>query len=834
VEDRVREAERRTEGLENGLEGLRAEALRAERAQLRLDGSRDRDADRRRAVSRLKGELDKVAVAVGRVESELDGLERAHSARKEELADLEGATERGRADLTSAAARRAKAAESLEAGRARRGRVTASRLDEEGALGEGELGRLAEVRERLPSFSPDRMRGRSAALLGRLGELREASRRLGTELDRRGGILSALIGQAEAEVRALRVSNGEGPGRRLYEVVRALPGYEAAVEAALGHLAGGVLAENLGEGIKYLTGDSPAERVVVRLDAEGVPESRSPPGKPLFECVEVLDDSYGGAVARLLGGIYVLEESHVGAAPNNGYVAVTREGIRFTRTSASRRTVEGRFVREARLAREQTHLHELKNRFGEDLYDLRETTRSATRRLEGLASNAEALDARVARADRIARLLAAEADRRARRAVRAHELRTQAEAELEEIEAKVRVAGEELRAASEAEDEAERTLAAAVRAVEPAYVAAREAAGRVARARAALEDGRGRAREISRRLNRLEGANPVGEGARLMNLARRATDVGRCLDGAVRERLGAARGKRSEATGRRHAVAERRAALAGEAGELALGLARVRSGAEALRGELGRAEEVVSGAEVEIFEEWGATLEAAREESERLPETADDERERARLARRLKGFGDVNLLAISQEGALRGRHEFVAAQRADAEAAAGELSAMIEGIDAEIAARFEATFREVRRSFAAIVPRMMEGASGELELSEEGVEIGLRLRRRGWRPLRVLSGGERALLALSFLFGIFLGQREDGPAAFCVLDEAEAALDDINLTRFLSVVDSYRADGQFLLVTHQKRTMAAADVLYGVTPDATGATTVVSKRLTGD
>jgi chromosome segregation protein len=67
-----------------------------------------------------------------------------------------------------------------------------------------------------------------------------------------------------------------------------------------------------------------------------------------------------------------------------------------------------------------------------------------------------------------------------------------------------------------------------------------------------------------------------------------------------------------------------------------------------------------------------------------------------------------------------------------------------------------------------------------------------------------------------------------------MLDEAEAALDDINLARFLAVVDSYRADGQFLLVTHQKRTMASADVLYGVTPDASGATVVVSKRLTGE
>jgi chromosome segregation protein len=159
-------------------------------------------------------------------------------------------------------------------------------------------------------------------------------------------------------------------------------------------------------------------------------------------------------------------------------------------------------------------------------------------------------------------------------------------------------------------------------------------------------------------------------------------------------------------------------------------------------------------------------------------------------------------------------------------------------VDGEIESRFAATVREVRRTFREIVPRMLEGAEGELELSEEGVEVGLKLRGRGWRPLRVLSGGERSLLALSFLFSIFLGRfgvsSGDRAEVFCMLDEAEAALDDINLARFLAVVDSYRAHGQFLLVTHQKRTMAAADVLYGVTPDASGATVVVSKRLTGD
>jgi chromosome segregation protein len=198
----------------------------------------------------------------------------------------------------------------------------------------------------------------------------------------------------------------------------------------------------------------------------------------------------------------------------------------------------------------------------------------------------------------------------------------------------------------------------------------------------------------------------------------------------------------------------------------------------------------------------------------------------------------VNLLALSQEGELRERHEFVASQRADAEAAAGELEDMIREIDAEIEFRFGEMFSRVQKAFGDLVPRMMEGSAGELSLSEDGVEVGIRLGRRGHRPLSVLSGGERSLLALSFLFAIFLsrtGNESAGDAgAFCILDEAEAALDDLNLARFLAVVDSYRSSGQFLLVTHQKRTMAAADVLYGVTQDASGATAVVSKRLSGE
>ena len=204
------------------------------------------------------------------------------------------------------------------------------------------------------------------------------------------------------------------------------------------------------------------------------------------------------------------------------------------------------------------------------------------------------------------------------------------------------------------------------------------------------------------------------------------------------------------------------------------------------------------------------------------------------LARRDEGPLVVRLPRQPGRKDSRYAHTLAGVPEVPEEAAAAEIEHIIQNMDREIETRFEATFWEARRAFSTLVPRMMEGATGELSLSEEGVEIGLKLKGRGWRPLRVLSGGERSLLALSFLFSIFLGWFGAGPKAFCLLDEAEAALDDLNLARFLTVVDSYRADGQFLLVTHQKRTMAAADVLYGVTPDTSGATVVVSKRLTGD
>jgi chromosome segregation protein len=644
------------------------------------------------------------------------------------------------------------------------------------------------------------------------------------ETSRRGGALAAAIGRAESGVRALRVETAGRAGTRLYDVIRARPGYEVAVEAALGEFGAGVLAENVDEGMRLL---SSTERVAIRLDARRMEEDEIPPGKPLVECVEILDERYAEPLERLLGGIYVTENPEKNA-PANGYVAVTREGLRLTRTSVSFRPDANGFAREARLSAELERLNALKEGPGGILYGLQGRISEASGRLERLAGVVQESAALADRASRAGALLAREASRRRTAAERNREELLEQERMMASLTRETREAEAALGEAERASHRAEEEIIAVSSDVDVARAAAAESDRRLARLRAALDDGLNRRARISRQLERAK--EDVGhETARI---AERVAQASGRLVPAIQKRRNTLRALRSQTADTHRRVSSARTELARRAADLAGNLAAARANVERTLEELRWAESSAETAAEEIRAEWGATLEAARREAERHP--PDTESERGRLARKLKRFGDVNLLALSQEKGLRERYEFVAAQRSDAEAAANELNRIIRSVDREIEARFSETFERVRRAFGEMVPRMMEGASGVLDLSEEGVEVGLRLGRRGWKPLRVLSGGERALLALSFLFGIFLSRPESESGAFCVLDEAEAALDDLNLARFLAVVDSHRANGQYLLVTHQKRTMAAADVLYGVVQDASGASSVVSKRMQGE
>jgi chromosome segregation protein len=822
LEDGLGKTEQRLEALEDGAEDLRVEALRSDRTLLRLEAGRGREGETKLTVSRLEDELRRVSQTLAGLEDRARDLEAETLERREESDRLQKVVARSSEKSASADSERDRLAGELDGLRARLAGLGSQ--SEQRVMSEEGLSHLAAVISDLEE-SEDRttmenLRDQVDGMLARVDGLAE-------EISRRRGVLAAAVGRAESRVRALRETAPDGTSTRLYEVIRARPGYEVAVEAALGEYGAGVLAENLDEGMKLL---SDAEPVAVRLDARAMESNGALPGKPLIECVEVLDARYDEAVRRLLTGIFVVDRPDDGANAN-GYVAVTRDGFRLTRTGVSLRPGPGNLARKTRLAAWMNHLEALKEGPGGTLYDLREAVSGVSNRLERLAGTVDGLAALAERTARARALVSREARRRKTAGENSRKAFLERERTLSILSD---VTSRTERALAEAKKNAERVreeLAASTAAAEAATSAAAASDRRLSELRDTLASGAIRREAISRKLERFAKALR-DEAGNSEALAARAARAATKLVTTVRWRRNALRRLRGKAAEAHRRVSAERTTLSRRTVDLAGKLATARANAERLAEEVSRAESAAAEASEEIQAEWGATLDVARHEAEKHEESTD--RDRNALARRLKRFGDVNLLALSQEEGLRERHQFVSAQRADAEAAANELNRIIHSVDREIESRFSETFGRVRDAFGEMVPRMLEGSSGVLDLSADGVEIGLRLGRKGWRPLRVLSGGERALLALSFLFSVFLSRPGGDSGAFCVLDEAEAALDDLNLARFLSVVDSHRANGQYLLVTHQKRTMAAADVLYGVIQDASGATTVVSKRLQGE
>ncbi|MGD0894784.1 MAG: chromosome segregation protein SMC [Acidimicrobiales bacterium] len=225
--------------------------------------------------------------------------------------------------------------------------------------------------------------------------------------------------------------------------------------------------------------------------------------------------------------------------------------------------------------------------------------------------------------------------------------------------------------------------------------------------------------------------------------------------------------------------------------------------------------------------------EAIAAEAPPLPAGVDAGQRVRQLERELAALGPVNPLAAEELAALVDRRTFLEGQLDDVRSARRDLNRVIAAVDAQIVETFTAAFADVARHFSTLVATLFPGGSGSLHLSEPedllstGVEIEARPAGRNVRRLSLLSGGERALVALGFLFSVFRSR----PSPFYVLDEVEAALDDVNLGRFLALVDEFRADAQLLIVSHQKRTMEVADALYGISLQPGGASKVVSEKV---
>jgi chromosome segregation protein len=212
---------------------------------------------------------------------------------------------------------------------------------------------------------------------------------------------------------------------------------------------------------------------------------------------------------------------------------------------------------------------------------------------------------------------------------------------------------------------------------------------------------------------------------------------------------------------------------------------------------------------------------------------ANLERRADLVARRLGLLGRVNLLAVGELETLQERHDFLVRELEDVRAARRDLERVIEDVDRQMALMFEQAFRDVAREFSDLFAQLFPGGEGRLTLLDpadplgSGIEVEARPGRKKVRRLSLLSGGERSLAALAFLFAIFRAR----PSPFYLMDEVEAALDDVNLHRFLGCVRDFARDSQIILVTHQKRTMETADVLYGVSMGTAGASAIISQRL---
>ena len=198
-------------------------------------------------------------------------------------------------------------------------------------------------------------------------------------------------------------------------------------------------------------------------------------------------------------------------------------------------------------------------------------------------------------------------------------------------------------------------------------------------------------------------------------------------------------------------------------------------------------------------------------------------------------MGPVNVDAIEEYDELEERHNFLRNQHDDLVNSKAELLAVIERINEETQRRFSETFAQVRLNFRDMFKELF-GEKGQADLTlidendplESGIEVIAKPPGKKLQSITLLSGGERSMTAVALLFSIYMIK----PSPFCVLDELDAPLDESNIGRFVKVLDRFIDRSQFIIVTHSKRTMARADVMYGVTMEEFGVSKPVGMRLT--
>ena len=616
-----------------------------------------------------------------------------------------------------------------------------------------------------------------------------------------------------------------GGAAALADDLSAEPGYELALAAALGPRLRAAVASDLAEGGALLDRagrDGGAALIVPDASASPAALAPVPSAEPLSSRVRASGDDR--LVSTLLAGVWVVE-SFDGLDASFSGVAVTRDGRVWSPATRELRQVPA--GGEDRVLAERNRRDAL----------VAEVERAAQAEQAALAKVEEA-----SRAVQAADAARDEAERAARAAQRTRDEAAEAE----------RHAGwliEQRRAAPDEGPAADRRAQ-----LEAAVATERRLADRAARERAEREQRIARERA---RLTHDEALRPAAE--RLVAALTGAA-------AAVAARMEAAEAElRADREAGEKLAGELRACAAAETQVQARLKER---GEEVTRTEI-RAQQTRDRAE-DVDRELARLaaklgLEAVAAEAPLADgERADLEARIERLGRRREQLGPVNPLAKLQYEDAIAHVEELETQREDLEAAMRELEGLIRDTDRRIREAFEETFAAAAKNFEEVAEQLFPGGRGRLRLVREdagprpvlgggekddeeaeedaelaaeleetdeedrtGVEIEITPAGKSTKRLTLLSGGEKSLTALAFLFAVFLAR----PCPFYILDEVEAALDDLNIDRFLTLLRQFSDRAQFIIVTHQKRTMDAADCLYGVSMAGNGVSKVVSRRL---
>jgi chromosome segregation protein len=842
--------------LETTMERLRRIAQVAQerhRAGLaRLEGAAERRGDLEAEREELSAQLVALRERLGGEQRLAEDAERRFRTLEDEersLADQEAMTTEGAIAVVRGDLRALDAAGERESIRARLAVLAAQTADEraESARLNDEIRRLdavvSEAQSRYTAGEAERRRHQEAWERAEAAHT-DARVALAAVSARLEAVEQAASGPADPEARRL-VEAAPGALGTLSSRLDVPADLAAAVDAALGPWAGAIAfggPEALAAVVGALKG---AGRGGVPVVAARSGEGRAPAREAASRGLEALIDRLGPACDRALAeqllGDVVIAEGWAAAwravARDPRLRAVTPEGdliatagVRVAHPDgATPAMLEAAAVAVEAAERDLARAASLRTQARRAFDEARLVERDALETLEsleaGLAGSSEAL-ARLGRAltaaeqervrleERVGAIGEAEGDRQEQRRRLTERL-----AALEGEEAERQRAWDELtaRRRSVAGDR-ERARAAwqeatsARRATEErvAMVAARleAVAGTIAGEREHPED--------PGRLARLAAIEAAARRAlaacrvHTEELRRRQAEL-RSRAGETGVRLGEAQAALDQAHRRVAGAKERLGALAVEAAELRV---RAEAAAEALRRDVDASEE--------------EALVAPQPEVEGDPEAALAARQAE-----LRRMGPVNPLAAEEYAALTERHTFLAAQLEDLERSRRELRKVIEALDGEIQSRFLAAFDEIAGAYEQNFSVLFPGGKGRVRLSDpaapltSGVEIEAQPFGKKVAKMSLLSGGERSLAALAFLFAVFKSR----PSPFYLLDEVEAALDDANLRRFLRLLESFRGDAQLLIVTHQQQTMEVADVLYGVTMEPGGSSQVVAKPL---